>query len=110
MFQLEEIYRMKLMHSLALTAFLTVPLLHAPAGAAAGEIVDMNHYLCKDIMRMSDEERSIALGVFHGYALGKKGATSFKYDDSLQLSTGFIEYCLDNPSAKALESFEKLMK
>ena len=69
---------MKLMHSLALTAFLTVPLLHAPAGAAAGEIVDMNHYLCKDIMRMSGEERGVALGVMHGYALGKKGTTSFK--------------------------------
>jgi len=101
---------LKPIHSLILTTLLSVPLLHATAGAAADEVVDMNHYLCKDIMRMSDEERSIALGVFHGYALGKKGATSFKYDDSLQLSTGFIEYCLDNPSAKALESFEKLMK
>jgi len=26
------------------------------------------------------------------------------------LSNDFIEYCLDNPAAKALESFEKLMK
>jgi len=26
------------------------------------------------------------------------------------LSNNFIEYCLDNPTAKALESFQKLMK
>ncbi|MFM1817104.1 MAG: HdeA/HdeB family [Pseudomonadota bacterium] len=97
-------------HSLILTAVLTIPLLHATAGAAEGEEVDMNHYLCKDIMRMSGEERGVALGVMHGYALGKKGATSFKSDEASALSSEFIEYCLDNPTAKALESFEKLMK
>ena len=101
---------LKPIHSLVVTAFLTVPLLHATAGAAADEVVDMNSYLCKDIMRMSGEERGLALGVMHGYALGKKGATSFKSDDANALSNDFIEYCLDNPSAKALESFEKLTK
>jgi hypothetical protein len=53
----------------------------------------MSHYLCKDIMRMSGEERGVALGVMHGYALGKKGATSFKSDESNALSNDFIEYC-----------------
>jgi len=101
---------MKLMHSLTLTTFLTFPLLHTPVGAAEGEVVDMNHYICKDIMRMSGEERSVALGVMHGYVLGKKGATSFNSDDANKLSNDFIEYCLDNPRAKALESFEKLVK
>ena len=46
----------------------------------------------------------------HGYALGKKGATSFNVDASNKLSNDFIEYCLDNPRAKALESFERLVK
>ena len=101
---------LKPIHSLIVTASLTIPLLHAPVGAAAGEVVDMNHYLCKDIMRMSGEERGVALGVMHGYALGKKGTTSFKSDDANVLSNNFIEYCLDNPTAKALESFQKLMK
>jgi hypothetical protein len=101
---------LKPIHSLTLTAFLTIPLLYATAGAAEDEVVDMNNYLCKDIMRMSGEERGLALGVMHGYALGKKGATSFKPDDANALSNDFIEYCLDNPSDKALESFEKLMK
>jgi len=101
---------LKPIHSLMMTAFLTIPLLHATAGAAAGETVEMNNYLCKDIMRMSGEERGLALGVMHGYALGRKGATSFNVDASNKLSNDFIEYCLDNPTAKALESFEKLMK
>lgn len=96
--------------ALILTAFLAVPLLNATAGAAEGEVVDLNQYLCKDVMRMSGEERGVALGVMHGYALGKKGATSFKSDAANALSNDFIEYCLDNPSARALESFEKLMK
>ena len=46
----------------------------------------------------------------HGYALGNEGTTSFKSDDANALSNNFIECCLDNPTAKALESFQKLMK
>ncbi len=61
-------------------------------------------------LSLNTEERGVALGVMHGYALGKKGATSFNVDASNALSNDFIEYCLDNPAAKALESFEKLMK
>jgi hypothetical protein len=100
----------KPIHFMILTTFLIAPPLHAKDGETAGEVVDMKLYLCKDIMRMSGEERGVALGVMHGFALGKKGATSFKSHEANALSNDFIEYCLDNPSAKALDSFEKLMK
>ncbi|MGB5452261.1 MAG: HdeA/HdeB family chaperone [Sedimenticolaceae bacterium] len=100
----------KLIRSLIPVAFFALPLLHAPAGAAEGEVVDMSAYLCKDVMRMSDEERDVTLGVLHGYMLGRKGATSFVSDDLAKVSDEFVEYCLDNPYEKAMASFEKLAK
>ena len=100
----------KLIRSLIPVAFFALPLLHAPAGAAEGEVVDMTAYLCKDVMRMSDKERDVTLSVLHGYRLGQKGATSFVSDDLAKLSDEFVEYCLDNPHEKAMASFEKLAK
>lgn len=100
----------RLIRSLIPAVLIAVPLLHAPAGAAEGEVVDMTHYLCKDVMRMYDEDRAVTIGVLHGYMLGKKNATSFIADDLAKVSNQFIEYCLDNPNEKAMESFEKLAK
>ena len=98
----------KLIRYLIPFAFVALPLLHGPAGAAEGDVVDITHYLCKDIMRMSDQERAVSLGVLHGYRLGKKGATSFISEDLAKVSNEFVEYCLDNPHEKAMASFEKL--
>lgn len=53
-------------------------------------------------------KKRVALGVMHGHALGRKGATSFGPDGANKLSNDFVEYCLGNPRARALESFEKL--
>lgn len=87
-----------------------LPLLHGPANGSEseGNTVELNSYLCKDIMRMSGEERSIALAAYHGYVLGKKGATSISVTVLNGISNNFIEHCLDNPHEKALASFEKL--
>lgn len=93
-----------------LAAVVALPLLLPPAAASEGEVVDMTHYLCKDLMRMHSEERSVTLGVLHGYMLGRKGATSFDSGAASKLSADFIEYCLDHPADKALASFEKLYK
>jgi len=100
----------KLARTLIPVAFMALPLLHASAGAAGDEdrIVELNTYLCKDIMRMDGEERSVALAAYHGYVLGKKGVTSISVGALNKLSNNFIEYCLDNPHEKALATFEKL--
>ena len=98
----------KLMRSLIPFAFVAFPTLHGPAGAAEGGVVEITDYLCKDIMRMSDDERAVSMGVLHGYRLGKKGVTSFVAEDLAKVSNEFIEYCLDNPHEKAMASFEKL--
>lgn len=76
---------------------------------AAG-VVKMNEVLCKDVVRFSGEDRLIALGVLHGYYLGKKGATEYVTSRLSRASDDFIEYCLDHPGAKALESFGKFVK
>jgi len=100
----------KLIYSLIPAAFFALPLLHAPAAAAESEVVDMTQYLCKDVMRMSGEERAVTMGVLHGYRLGQKGAATFVSGDLAKLSDEFVEYCLDNPHEKAMASFEKLAK
>ena len=98
----------KLIRYLIPIAVVAVPMLHGNAGAAEGGAVDLTQYLCKDIMRMSDDERAVSLGVLHGYSLGKKGVTTFVSEDLAKVSTDFVEYCLDNPHEKAMASFEKL--
>jgi len=100
----------RLIRSLIPAALVALSLLYAPAGAAEGEVVDITRYLCKDVMRMGDDDRAITLGVLHGYILGKKNTTSFVADDLAKVSNRFIEYCLDNPNEKAMASFEKLAK
>jgi len=77
---------------------------------AAERTTDMNAFLCKDIMRLSGEDRSIAIGLMHGYFLGKKGATGYVSSALSKASDDFVEYCLDNPAAKALETFAKFAK
>ncbi|MES2534801.1 MAG: HdeA/HdeB family chaperone [Pseudomonadota bacterium] len=80
------------------------------AAKSKGSVTDMNSYRCKDIMLKSGEERAIALGILHGYFLGKKNATSFDRDFLSKVTDDFMDYCLDNPSVKALEAFAKVYK
>ena len=100
----------KVIRSLATAACIATPLLSTPVIAEEKKSVDIASYLCKDIMRMDSESRSVSLGVLHGYLLGKKGVTSTDHDKAEKLSTDFIEHCLDNPRDNALAAFEKLAK
>lgn len=71
---------------------------------------DMNDYLCKDVMRLSGDDRENTLAFVHGYRLGKKNTTQFDVAELTALTDKFIEHCLDNPNDKALAAFEKLGK
>jgi hypothetical protein len=71
---------------------------------------DLNNYLCKDFMRLSGEEREVALALVHGYRLGKKGTTQYETQALAEITDKFIDYCLDHPSEGALKSFEKIAK
>ena len=97
----------------ATTAAVLAALSLAGTGALAAETKgtkDLRSYVCTDVMRMSGEDRQIALAIVHGYALGKKGTTRFDVDALAQITDKFVEYCLDHPAENALESFEKIAR
>jgi hypothetical protein len=71
---------------------------------------DLRSNTCKDVMRLSGQDRDVALAVAHGYVLGKKGTTKYEIDNLAQITDKFIDYCLDNPQENALAAFEKIAK
>lgn len=78
-----------------------------PSFAQDKETRDLNNYTCKDIKRLSRGDRDVEIGVLHAYLLGKKGVTKFNVEKLSEATDQFIEYCLDNPNAKALETMRK---
>lgn len=71
---------------------------------------DLRSNSCKDIMRMSGQDRDVALALAHGYVLGKKGTTKFEVDALARITDQFVEYCLDNPKENAMAAFERIAK
>ena len=86
------------------------------AGALAAEpkgekdVRDLRGNTCKDVMRLSGQDRDVALALAHGYVLGKKGTTKYEIEVLAQITDKFIDYCLDNPTANALDAFETVAK
>jgi hypothetical protein len=97
---------------LLIAASLTVAALDGANAFAADppkrDVRDLGTNTCKDIMRLSGQDRDVALALAHGYVLGKKGTTKYEIDVLSGITDRFIDYCLDNPKANALESFEKV--
>lgn len=90
----------------ALAALMTLST--AIAGTAiAADKRDFATQTCKEVMRLSGNDRDIAIAFAHGYVLGKKGTTQYEVDTLAQVTDQFIDYCLDHPADKALPSFEK---
>ena len=80
------------------------------ADSSKGDMKDLKSFTCKDIMRLSGEDRSVALAIAHGYVLGKKGKTQYSVDALSKITDQFTDHCLDNPKDNALSSFEKIAK
>lgn len=102
----------RVMHELIAASLLVAfPFTAGTAGAAEPpKSGDLGEFLCKDVMRMSGEDRQIALGAMHGYLLGKKGTTKYVPDELAKASDAFTEHCLDHPGEKALASLAKFVK
>jgi len=49
-----------------------------------------------------------ALAFLHGYLLGKSGRSTFNIDDLHKQTSAFIEYCLDNPSERAVDAMTNI--
>ncbi len=71
---------------------------------------DLRDNTCKDVMRLSGQDRDVALALAHGYVLGKKGTTKFEVDALARITDQFVEYCLDNPKENAMAAFERIAK
>lgn len=71
---------------------------------------DLRDNTCKDVMRLSGQDRDVALALAHGYVLGKKGTTKYEIDRLAQITDNFVDHCLDNPKDNALAAFEKIAK
>ena len=82
----------------------------AKAAAKSDQSDDLDRYLCKDVMRMTGDDRIIATAVLHGYTLGKKNATKYVPAELSKITDSFVEHCLSNPNDKALQAFTKLAK
>ena len=82
------------------------------AGTAVAEPTDtkkdLGTFSCKQVMRLSGEDREVALALAHGYVLGKKGTTQYEIEALAQITDQFIDYCLDHPTENALQSFERI--
>jgi hypothetical protein len=71
---------------------------------------DLEEVACKDVMRLSGNEREYALAFVHGYRLGKMNTTQYEIEVLAAMTDQFIDYCLDNPKDNALAMFEKIGK
>jgi len=93
----------------AAAALIASIMLSTAAGAAEpnDNKRDLGTFSCKEVMRLSGEDREIALAFAHGYVLGKKGSTQYDIEALAQITDQFIDYCLDHPAENALQSFEK---
>jgi len=80
------------------------------ADAQSQNARDLKDNTCKDVMRLSGQDRDVALALAHGYVLGKKGTTKYEIDKLAQITDRFIDHCLDNPKDNALAAFEKIAK
>jgi hypothetical protein len=73
-------------------------------------VIKMDTYLCKDLMRQDSDDRAVSLGLLHGYYLGKSESTTYDPRKIGKITDDFIEYCLDHPSERAMDSFAKIFK
>jgi len=83
------------------------------SGSALGQdntTKDLNNFLCKDIMRMSGDDRDVVIGMLHGFILGKKGTTKLDIQKLGDATDRFIEYSLDHPGEKALDVMMNMTK
>lgn len=71
---------------------------------------DVSAFTCKEIMRVSGPDRDLAIALMHGYILGESGTSSFNTEILADASEKFVDSCLDNPTAKALETLRDASK
>jgi hypothetical protein len=85
------------------SALFAMPLLGLAHAQPASSARSIEQFTCKDVMREEGTNREVAIAFLHGFLLGKSGANGFDVDTLHRQSRAFVEQCLDNPSARALD-------
>jgi hypothetical protein len=78
--------------------------------AHATEEGAVENYSCKEIMRENGVNRNTAIAFLHGFLLGKSGGSKFSIEALTKQTDAFIDHCLDNPAAKAVEVMTKIKR
>jgi hypothetical protein len=68
----------------------------------------VEQFTCKDVMREEGTNREVAIAFLHGFLLGKSGHSNFDLDELHRQSRDFVERCLDDPSAHAVDVMTKI--
>ncbi|WP_429813725.1 HdeA/HdeB family chaperone [Ensifer sp. B1-9] len=91
---------------LAVTSVLA---LLAPGAAFADATLDrsVDQFTCKQVMAEPAAMREATIAFMHGYLLGKSNSVTFNIETLLKRTDGFIDSCLDNPTAKAIDILAK---
>ncbi|WP_407635141.1 HdeA/HdeB family chaperone [Thiocapsa marina] len=71
---------------------------------------DLEELACKDVMRLSGNQREYALAFVHGDRLVKMNTTQYEIEVLAAMTDQYIDHCLDNPKDNALATFEKIGK
>ncbi|MGF1613853.1 MAG: HdeA/HdeB family chaperone [Gammaproteobacteria bacterium] len=95
--------------------WLGIALVTAASSTAVAEepvkgITDITAVTCKDIMSSDDRGRELSMAYMHGYLHGKANSTALEFDKNAAITDKVRDYCLDNPTAKFVETFETLSK
>lgn len=82
----------------------------APSAGFAQTATDrsIDQYTCKQVMREGPTARETSIAFLHGYLLGKSNSVKFNVETLLKRTDSFIDSCLDNPSAKAIDIMMKV--
>ena len=100
---------MRASYRIAVAAFIAFAALAGGWTAAqAANTRTIEQYTCKDVMREHGDNRDVTIAFLHGFLLGKSGSSAFDIDALHKQTSDFIEYCLDNPSAKAVDAMSKI--
>lgn len=67
----------------------------------------LDQFTCKQIMLEPPAVREATVAFMHGYLLGKSNSVKFNVEKLLKHTDNFIDSCLDNPGAKAIDILTK---
>jgi hypothetical protein len=99
---------MKTYRNIVLSALILSGLGAGWASAQSASTRTVDQYTCKDVMREHGDNRDVTIAFLHGFLLGKSGSASFDIDVLHKQTSAFIEYCLDHPAEKAVDTMARI--